>query len=61
MQAVSSSFTKGSPDLRFIIPHGAGAAPYHWGRFKGMAKKKGREFAGLMQNVYFDTCFYHQP
>jgi 4-oxalmesaconate hydratase len=25
----------GLPDLRFIIPHGGGAVPYHWGRFRG--------------------------
>ena len=25
------------PDLRFIIPHGGGAVPYHWGRYRGLA------------------------
>jgi len=25
------------PELRFIIPHGGGAVPYHWGRYRGLA------------------------
>jgi 4-oxalmesaconate hydratase len=25
------------PDLRLIIPHGGGAVPYHWGRYRGLA------------------------
>ena len=25
------------PSIKFIIPHGGGAVPYHWGRFRGMA------------------------
>ena len=25
------------PTLRFVIPHGGGAVPYHWGRFLGIA------------------------
>ena len=24
--------------LRLVIPHGGGAVPYHWGRFKGIAQ-----------------------
>jgi 4-oxalmesaconate hydratase len=51
------------PTLRFIIPHGGGAVPYHWGRYRGIALEMGRpeltEF--LMDNIYFDTCVYHQP
>ena len=49
--------------MRWVIPHGGGAVPYHWGRFKGM----GEENAGwhtldeMMANVWFDTCVYHQP
>lgn len=29
------------PTLRFIIPHGGGAVPYHWGRSRGMAADMG--------------------
>jgi protocatechuate 4,5-dioxygenase alpha subunit len=51
------------PTLRFIIPHGGGAVPYHWGRYRGLAdmlKKPGLD-THLMNNVFFDTCVYHQP
>jgi len=44
-----------------VIPHGGGAIPYHWGRFKGMAQDQGWDFAGLMDHIWFDTCVYHQP
>ena len=51
------------PDLRFIIPHGGGAVPYHWGRYRGLADmlKKPLLTEHVMKNVFFDTCVYHQP
>ncbi len=51
------------PQLRFVIPHGGGAAPYHWGRFRGFGVDQGKPdlVAKLMQNVFFDTCVYHLP
>ncbi len=61
MQALSSGFMKDFPNLRWIIPHGGGAVPYHWGRFKGMAQDKGWDFDGLLDHIWFDTCVYHQP
>ena len=61
MQALSSGFMADFPGLRWVIPHGGGAVPYHWGRFKGMAQDKGWDFDGLMDHIYFDTCVYHQP
>ena len=30
------------PGLRLVIPHGGGAVPYHWGRFRGLADMLGR-------------------
>jgi 4-oxalmesaconate hydratase len=50
------------PGLRFIIPHGGGAVPYHWGRYRGLADmlKKPPLKEHVMRNVYFDTCVYHQ-
>jgi 4-oxalmesaconate hydratase len=49
--------------LRFVIPHGGGAVPYHWGRYRGLAQelKKPLLTEHLLKNVYFDTCVYHQP
>jgi 4-oxalmesaconate hydratase len=51
------------PKLRFVIPHGGGAAPYHWGRYRGLALALKRPpLTELMRdNVFFDTCVYHQP
>jgi 4-oxalmesaconate hydratase len=50
------------PTLRLIIPHGGGAVPYHWGRFRGLAQDLGRPSPDelLADNVFFDTCVYHQ-
>ena len=61
MQALTSGFMSDFPNLRFVIPHGGGAVPYHWGRFKGMAQDKGWDFDALLEHIYFDTCVYHQP
>jgi 4-oxalmesaconate hydratase len=49
--------------LKFLIPHGGGAVPYHWGRFRGLAQelKKPLLSEHLLNNIYFDTCVYHQP
>src|SRR5205823_8614879 len=51
------------PTLRFIIPHGVGAVPYHWGRYRGLAEmlKRPPLEEHVMRNVFFDTCVYHQP
>jgi 4-oxalmesaconate hydratase len=53
-------FTK-FPTLRFVIPHGGGAVPYHWGRYRGLADRLNRPPLAehVMKNVYFDTCVYH--
>jgi len=46
-----------------IIPHGGGAVPYHWGRFRGLAQVLKRPLLvdHLLHNVFFDTCVYHLP
>jgi 4-oxalmesaconate hydratase len=46
-----------------VIPHGGGAVPYHWGRYRGLADMLERPALGghVMRNVFFDTCVYHQP
>ncbi|MGC8512765.1 MAG: amidohydrolase family protein [Acidimicrobiales bacterium] len=63
MQLLEGDLFSRYPTLRFVIPHGGGAVPYHWGRYKGLAARMGRpQIEGhLMGNVFFDTCVYHQP
>ncbi len=63
MQLLEGDLFTDFPTLRFIIPHGGGAVPYHWGRYRGLADMlKKPDLAGhLMNNIFFDTCVYHQP
>ena len=63
MQLVQGNLFGQFPSLRFIIPHGGGAVPYHWGRYRGLADmlKQPSLDGHLMNNVFFDTCVYHQP
>ena len=63
MQFIQGDLFKDFPTLRFIIPHGGGAVPYHWGRYRGLAQDMKRPplLESVMGNVYFDTCVYHQP
>jgi 4-oxalmesaconate hydratase len=63
MQLLQADLFDDFPDLRLVIPHGGGAVPYHWGRFRGLADMLGRPPVeeALMDNVFFDTCVYHQP
>ncbi len=61
-QLIMSDVFRDFPNLKIIIPHGGGAAPYHWGRFRGIMQDKGLpplEHSAL-KNIYFDTCVYHQ-
>ena len=63
MQLIEGDLFKDFPSLRFIIPHGGGAVPYHWGRYRGLADmlKQPDLSTHVMNNVFFDTCVYHQP
>jgi 4-oxalmesaconate hydratase len=63
MQFIQSDLFGDFPTLRIIIPHGGGAVPYHWGRYRGLAQDMKRPplAESVMKNVYFDTCVYHQP
>ena len=63
MQLILSDLFKEFPTLKFIIPHGGGAVPYHWGRYRGLALNNGKPELSehLLKNVYFDTCVYHLP
>ncbi|MDV3457072.1 amidohydrolase family protein [Sphingomonas sp. HF-S4] len=63
MQLIEGNLFADFPALRFIIPHGGGAVPYHWGRYRGLADmlKQPNLDGHVMNNVFFDTCVYHQP
>jgi 4-oxalmesaconate hydratase len=63
MQFLTADLFKDFPTLKFIIPHGGGAVPYHWGRYRGLAQdlKKPPLPDYLLKNVFFDTCVYHLP
>jgi 4-oxalmesaconate hydratase len=60
MQLIEGDLLKDFPSLKFIIPHGGGAVPYHWGRYRGIAQGMGKPPLRdhLMNNVAFDTCVY---
>jgi 4-oxalmesaconate hydratase len=63
MQFIQGDLFKDFPDLKLIIPHGGGAVPFHWGRYRGLAQDMKRPplEEHVMRNVFFDTCVYHQP
>ncbi|HIW92685.1 MAG TPA: amidohydrolase [Candidatus Corynebacterium avicola] len=63
MQLIQGDLFAKFPDLRLVIPHGGGASPYHWGRFRGLAMAMGKPplEEHILGNVFFDTCVYHQP
>jgi 4-oxalmesaconate hydratase len=60
MQLCVSTLFERFPDLRLIVPHGGGAAPYHWGRFQGVLQDLGvRDPETILgDNIFFDTCVY---
>ncbi|MDT8332625.1 amidohydrolase family protein [Roseomonas gilardii] len=62
MQILQSDLFRDFPTLRLVIPHGGGAVPYHWGRYRGMSlEMMERPLEGLFDNIFFDTCVYHKP
>jgi len=63
MQLIQGNLFKDFPSLRFVIPHGGGAVPFHWGRYRGLAQEMKKPLLSehLLKNVFFDTCVYHLP
>ncbi len=59
---MAKTLFKDFPNLKLIIPHGGGAVPYHWGRFRGLADmlKLPPLHEIIKDHIYFDTCVYHQ-
>ncbi|GAA3525529.1 amidohydrolase family protein [Amycolatopsis ultiminotia] len=62
MQLCLSDLFTDFPTLRLILPHGGGAVPYHWGRYRGVRLDRGLPplEESLLGNVFFDTCVYHK-
>jgi 4-oxalmesaconate hydratase len=62
MQLCQSDLFTDFPELKVIIPHGGGAVPYHWGRYRGAMQDQKRPPLEelVLRNVFFDTCVYHQ-
>jgi 4-oxalmesaconate hydratase len=63
MQFLTADLFRDFPTLRFVIPHGGGAVPFHWGRYRGLAQDMKRPPLAelVLRNVFFDTCVYHLP
>ncbi|HEY1382216.1 MAG TPA: amidohydrolase family protein [Dongiaceae bacterium] len=63
MQLIQGDLFRDFPTLKFVIPHGGGAVPFHWGRYRGLAQEMKRPLLKdhLLSNVFFDTCVYHYP
>src|SRR5213080_1027084 len=63
MQLIMGDLFKDFPTLKLIIPHGGGAVPFHWGRYRGLALNNKRPpLDELMKNnVWFDTAFIISP
>ena len=63
MQLLEGDLFKDFPTLKLVIPHGGGAVPFHWGRYRGLAQMMKKPTLGehLLKNVFFDTCVYHLP
>jgi 4-oxalmesaconate hydratase len=61
-QLLMASVLRDFPSIRFIVPHGGGAVPYHWGRFRGIVQdlKMPPLEELVLGNIWFDTCVYHQ-
>ena len=63
MQLIQGNLFKDFPSLKLVIPHGGGAVPFHWGRYRGLAQEMKKPLLSehLLKNVFFDTCVYHLP
>jgi 4-oxalmesaconate hydratase len=63
LQLATSDLFLDFPTLKLIIPHGGGAVPYHWGRYRGFVQDLGKKPLEeiVLNNVFFDTCVYWQP
>jgi len=55
-----SDVFKDFPGLKIVVSHGGGAIPYHVGRFRAGAIRRGANFLDEMRNLYYDTVLYSE-
>lgn len=48
------------PELKIVVSHGGGAIPFHIGRFRSSAARRGFEFLDQMRKLFFDTVLYSE-
>jgi 4-oxalmesaconate hydratase len=61
VQLLYSDVFKDFPTIKFIVPHGGGAIPYQFARYRGLSIMAKREpFEDFMKRLYFDTAIYSQ-
>src|SRR4051812_8610876 len=62
MQMVEGDLFADFPTLRLVIPHGGGAVPYHWGRYRGLADRLDRPplDGHLWATVFSNPSVSHQ-
>jgi 4-oxalmesaconate hydratase/OH-DDVA meta-cleavage compound hydrolase len=54
----TSSVFDDFPDLKIVVSHGGGAAPYQYGRFEAGSLRSKHRFSERMRKLYFDTVLY---
>ncbi|MBW8842279.1 MAG: amidohydrolase [Sphingomonadales bacterium] len=57
---LESDVFKDFPDLKIVVSHGGGAIPYHIGRFRASAARRGFEFLDAMRHLHYDTVLYSE-
>ena len=57
---LESNVFKDFPNLKIVVSHGGGAIPYHIGRFRSSAARRGFEFLDTMRHLYYDTVLYSE-
>ena len=63
MQLIQGNLFKDFPTLKFIVPHGGGAVPFHWvvtaAWLRTLSVRRSRSICS--RTSVFDTCVYHIP
>lgn len=57
---IESDVFKDFPTLKIVCSHGGGAIPYHVGRFRASAIRRGEDFVEKMRYIYYDTVLYSE-